>query len=646
MSQFNVNNEIEKANKYQKKGNFDQAIKIYENIIVKYPKNTRASKALKEIKNNSLKSNLDSLIKLFNEKKFQEANKQGENLLKTYKDNHLLYNILGAINCQLNLFDSAVHYYNKSIEINPNYAPSHSNLGATYKVMKKYDLALNSYDSAIQIDPNFTEAYNNIGLLLKQFNKLDDALKYFIKAFEIDNNNVLPLNNIGLIYKDKKEYQKSISLFDKAISLQPNYYEAYSNRGNTKSLMGDFDGAISDFKQALKINKDSPEVNNNLGSALNEKGLSNEALPFLFKAVELNPNYSDAYNNLGIASEYLKKREDALVYFKKALELDPNHSDAHTFLSYHYFANEEFVKFQEGYRHRLFKNNSLQHVPLNKTKPFYELETIKDKNIVIYDEQGIGDEISFIGLLDDFKKNISNNITIVCSERAKDIFNISLKDTQVFTRKEIDRVVNVFDCEMPMGSLLEYVDFKNTKIFPLNRYLKPSKVLKDFWFEQLKSVFKGKVIGICWKGGNTSGQLKKRSLGLKDIMINLPENGNYVNLQYGSVEKEIEEVEKLTGRKIINFSDVVPTEEIDNQFAIMSNLDHVITVQGTTVHMTGSLSVPTTCLLSVSPDFRYFNDGKDSFFWKSVKFIRQKVISDWDPVLLELKKEFKNFFDK
>ena len=70
----------------------------------------------------------------------------------------------------------------------------------------------------------------------------------------------------------------------------------------------------------------------------------------------------------------------------------------------------------------------------------------------------------------------------------------------------------------------------------------PSKVLKDFWFEQLKSVFKGKVIGICWKGGNTSGQLKKRSLGLKDIMINLPKNGNYVNLQYGSVEKEIEEV--------------------------------------------------------------------------------------------------------
>ena len=91
-----------------------------------------------------------------------------------------------------------------------------------------------------------------------------------------------------------------------------------------------------------------------------------------------------------------------------------------------HFANEEFVKFQEGYRHRLFKNNSLQHVPLNKTKPFFELETIKDKNIVIYDEQGIGYEISFIGLLDDFKKNISNNITIVCSERAKDIFNISL----------------------------------------------------------------------------------------------------------------------------------------------------------------------------------------------------------------------------
>ena len=193
-------------------------------------------------------------------------------------------------------------------------------------------------------------------------------------------------------------------------------------------------------------------------------------------------------------------------------------------------------------------------------------------------------------------------------------------------------------------SLLEYVDFKNTNIFPLKKFLSPSKVLKEFWSDQLKSIFKGKVIGITWKGGNTSGQSKKRSLTLEEIMKNLPKNGNYINLQHGDVEEEIAEVEKTTGRKIINFSEVVPTQEIDNQFAIMSNIDHIITVQCTSVHMGGSLGIPTTCLLSVSPDFRYLNEGEDSFYWKSVKFIRQDEISKCEPVLSELKKQFKNYF--
>ena len=77
----------------------------------------------------------------------------------------------------------------------------------------------------------------------------------------------------------------------------------------------------------------------------------------------------------------------------------------------------------------------------------------------------------------------------------------------------------------------------------------------------------------CWAS-------EKRTLSLSEILKNLPLDGNYVNLQYGSVEDDISKAEQETGRKIINFAEVDPLKEIDNQFAIISNLDHVITVQG------------------------------------------------------------------
>ena len=72
----------------------------------------------------------------------------------------------------------------------------------------------------------------------------------------------------------------------------------------------------------------------------------------------------------------------------------------------------------------------------------------------------------------------------------------------------------------------------------------------------------------------------------------------------------------------------------------------MITVQGTTYHMAGALSVPTTGLLSVAPDFRYLNEGKNSFFYKSAENLRQKDLSNWEPVLNEMRVKFENYFNK
>ena len=498
---------------------------------------------------------------------------------------------------------------------------------------------------AIKIDPNFSEFYKNLGVAYREINQPYEAIKYFEKAFETNNKDVSSLNSIGLILKFYEKYEEALEYFNKSISLEPNYVW-YSNRGNTKSALGDFDGALEDFNKALHYNDKSAEIYNNIASALNEKGLPADALPYLKKAIQLKDDFADAYNNLGIANEFLKNREESIKYFKKALEFDPTNDDASTFLSYYHFTKGEYDLFKKRYRSRLFKKKSRQAIPLNIAKPFYEAVSLKNKNILVYDEQGIGDEIFFVGLLNEFMKNVSDKITIVCSDRAKTIYNLSLNNIEVFTRNEIKNLNLKFDYEMPIGSFMEYIDYENNSIFPLDQYLVPSNPLKEFWKNELKTHFKGKTIGICWRGGRTSGQLKKRTLSLSDILENLPLDGNYVNLQYGSVEDDISKAEQETGRKIINFGDVDPLKEIDNQFAIISNLDHVITVQGTTYHMAGALSIPTTGLLSVAPDFRYLNEGKKCFFYKSIENLRQQNLSDWKPVLNEMRVKFENYFNK
>ena len=38
-------------------------------------------------------------------------------------------------------------------------------------------------------------------------------------------------------------------------------------------------------------------------------------------------------------------------------------------------------------------------VEFKHSKSYLEIENLKDKNILAYDEQGIGDEVNFVGLL-------------------------------------------------------------------------------------------------------------------------------------------------------------------------------------------------------------------------------------------------------
>ena len=645
MNHINVNFEIEKAKKLTKTGHVEEAKKIYKNIILHYPKNVRVLKALENLNQDSFKLNYDKALELHIQKRNNEAFDLAENLLKNNPKNPSLLNLLGGISLAMQDIISAKFYFNACISSNPKFVQSYHNLGLVYAEFKDFEKAIEYYENAIKLDPNFSECYKNLGKAYKEINQPEEAIKYFSKAFETNNKDIGSLNSIGLLLKFYEKYDEAIKYFDKIISIEPNYI-AYGNRGNTKARLGDFDGALEDFDIALRYNDKSAEIYNNIGSALNEKGKSADALPYLKKAVQLKNNYADAYNNLGIANEFLKNRDKSIKYFKKALEFDPTNDDASTFLSHYHFTRGEFDLFKKRYRSRLFKKKSLEAVPLKIAKPFYEAESLKNKNIVVYDEQGVGDEIFAIGLLQEFMKNVSNNITIVCSERLKTIFDLSLNDVQVFTRNEINNFNFKFDYEMPIVSFMEYIDYENNPIFPLDKYLVPSKPLKEFWKNELKSHFKGKTIGISWRAGRTSGQVQKRTISLSDILEKLPLDGNYVNLQYGPVEDDISKAEQQTGRKIINFAGVDPLKEIDNQFAIISNLDHVITVQNTTNHMAGALSIPTTTLLSVAPDFRYLNEGKNSFFYKSVKHIRQENISEWKPVLNEMKVKFENYFNK
>ena len=63
----------------------------------------------------------------------------------------------------------AKNCYEKAIEINPNYADAHNNLGTVFNELGENQKAKNCYEKAIEINPNYADAHNNLGNVYKIF---------------------------------------------------------------------------------------------------------------------------------------------------------------------------------------------------------------------------------------------------------------------------------------------------------------------------------------------------------------------------------------------------------------------------------------------------------------------------------------------
>ena len=79
----------------------------------------------------SLQTQINSVIALYSNGQIQEALDTVEALIKDFPNEALLYNISGACYAGLGQRDTAVKRYEKSLAMKPDYAEAHNNLGVT-----------------------------------------------------------------------------------------------------------------------------------------------------------------------------------------------------------------------------------------------------------------------------------------------------------------------------------------------------------------------------------------------------------------------------------------------------------------------------------------------------------------------------------
>jgi predicted O-linked N-acetylglucosamine transferase (SPINDLY family) len=327
-----VDKALMKAKLLTKKGNLNEAKDIYKNVLIRFPKNIRALKALQVLskeKNNIIETSLpqitfDQLVNLNKQGKFNDLLNLTLELFTKYPNDFFIYHMNGVANKALDNYENALNSFNKVISLNPNFIKAFFQIGNIYKIQGKFKEAINIFEKLLLIDNQYIYAYNNIGQVLQGLGKLDEAINNYKKALSINPNYANAYNNLGTALKEQNKLDDAIDAFKKTLSLDPNHANGYNNLGTALKDQSKFYDAIDAFKKSLAIKPNFSEASFNLGVVYEKQEKFDRAIECYKRALLSDLKFLDPHIGIGDVLKKQYKFDEAINAFDKALIIQPN----------------------------------------------------------------------------------------------------------------------------------------------------------------------------------------------------------------------------------------------------------------------------------------------------------------------------------
>jgi tetratricopeptide (TPR) repeat protein len=488
-------------------------------------------------------------------------------------------------------------------------------------------------------NPKYVAPYNLLGVIYCDVRDYFTALDVFTKCLEVNPKNEVTLDYRGNVYVELKQIDLAIADFTKAIKCNPKYAKALFNRGCVYQLDNKMDAAITDYRQALKFQPYFPEAINNLGAALLNYHKFEEALELYSKALSMNSPVPEAFlNNRALVLQQIGRVEEALEDYTKALKIKPDLADAQFNRSMCLLTLGDKQSYAEAWKAYESRFNKTSYPRKKLPKELWDgSQCLNGKTIFVYGEQGIGDTLQFCRLAKLLKE-----------QGAKTIFGVQKEVVTLLQRvKGIDVVVKdgdtvpEYDYYCPMFSLNAALNIE-VDIIPKEPYLSadPQKV-HEFSIKMGNKNNKLRV-GIVWSGGFRPDQPEvwavneRRNIALEKLKPLQLDNVEYYSLQKGE-PAESELAASNDWDCLINYTKDL--KSFDDTAALIANLDLVIAVDTSTMHLAAGMGKEVWLLNRFDTCYRWFLDRTDSPWYPTVTIFRQPRMGDWDSVIQQVKEK-------
>lgn len=268
------------------------------------------------------KIELDHLLKLFQEKKYQECEVVALKLIRDNPREPLPIKILSGVYFFTNRIENACEAAKKVVRLCPKDVQSISNLGVILKNLGNLDEAEQTFRNALTIDPNNSEVIGNYANILMAKKKYDEAEKLYKKALTTNPEHHDILNNYAALLNFCHRSDEAENMAKKALRINPHSPSAMINLANSFQNMGRFTDAEEIYRNCISSNPSFAEAYNNLGNLYNETSRVKEGEAACLTAITLKNDYADAYSNLATSLRIQGSYFEAERNYRVAISFD------------------------------------------------------------------------------------------------------------------------------------------------------------------------------------------------------------------------------------------------------------------------------------------------------------------------------------
>ncbi len=498
--------------------------------------------------------------------------------------------------------------------------------------------ALARVRAAIALKPDRAEYHVTLARLLVKAGDHKTALEAAMQALKLEPGSADVHATIAGVYHPWRE-DLAVEAAKRAIEIDPASHPGHGNLAAALWGLGRLEEAGRHGMEAVRLKPGQISYRANLALILKDLGRIEEARALYRDMIEEAPNHPKLSMDMGtLAVECEGDLRAAREWYRRA---QVSSDDPRAFLS------EALIDLLEGrfetgwdkYEARKRVADQRYQHSIFASFPQWGGEALQRGRLLVYGEQGLGDEIMFASMFADLGRRTSD-VILMCDQRLGALFERSFPGFEVIAEprgSQPERAARLegVECAVGAGSLGRHFRRRAADFPAHSGYLTLDPRRVAAWRERLDALAPGPRVGLSWIGGLQKTGRSRRSLTLERLepLLRAP-GAAWVSLQYTDSSEEIAALQGERGIRVHEFPGV--TRDIDDLASLIGALDLVISVCNTTVHVAGALGREVLVMAPFVPEWRYGMSGERMIWYPSARVFRQAKYGDWDGVIAQV----------